>query len=183
MTTMPINMLDGFGCSTCGGTCLGAVSDYDKITIGGKTYTVNQIIDKTVTAGRETKAYSHNKGGAQVVATIKAGQPIGIVASYARPEQADGRSWLMFESSYNKVYWVPNEAVASTGLKEQGTKTVAEEIREEQDKKNRETDPLGYYLKKYGFPALIIIGAIIIVNGAAKEGIKAVINKKIKSST
>lgn len=183
MNTMPINMLNGLGCDTCGGTCLGAVTDYDQITIGGKVYTVNQIIGKTVTAGKETKVYSHNKGGGTVLATIKSGQPIGIVYSYARPEQADGRSWLMFESNTGKIYWVPNEAVAATGLKEQGTKTVVEEIKEEQDKKQREEDPISYYVKKFGIPAILIIGAIIIVNGAAKETVKGVISKKMKSST
>lgn len=183
MTTMPITMLNGFGCNECAGSCLGAVSDYDQITIGGKIYTVNQIIGKTVVASRETKAYSNNKGAGAVVATIKAGQPIGIVYSYARPEQADGRSWLMFESNTGKIYWVPNEAVGATGLKEQGTKTVTEEIKEEQEAKQRAEDPLGYYLKKYGLPALLILGAIIVINGAAREGVKAVVNKKVKSST
>jgi hypothetical protein len=183
MQTMPITMLDGFGCNQCGGTCLGAVTDYDQITIGGKVYTVNQIIGKTVTAGRDTKVYSNNKGAGAVLATIKSGQPIGIVYSYARPEQADGRSWLMFESNTGKIYWVPNEAVAATGLKEQGTKTVTEEIKEEQEKKAREEDPLGYYLKKYGLPAILIIAAAFIIKGAAQEGVKAVVNKKVKSST
>lgn len=183
MTTMPINLLNGFGCPSCGETCLGAVTDYDQIAIGGKLYTVNQIIDKTVIASRETKAYSNNKGAGTVLTTIKAGQPIGKVYSYARPEQADGRSWLMFESTGGKFYWVPNEAVAGTGLKEQGTKTVVEEVKEEQDKKEREDDPIGYYIKKFGFTAILIIGGIIIANGVAKESVKGIINKKVKSST
>lgn len=172
-------MLNGLGCAQCGGTCLGAVTDYDQITIGGKVYTVNQIIGKTVTAAKETKAYSNNKGAGTVVATIKAGQPIGIVYSYARPDQADGRSWLMFESG-TKVYWVPNEAVSASGLKEQGTKTVVEEIKEEKAKKEREEDPLSYYIKKFGVPALLIAGAIVIANTMAREGVKKVLDKKSK---
>jgi hypothetical protein len=181
-------MLNGLGCSSCGNTCgtlkgFGAATDYDQITIGGKLYTVNQIIGKTVTAARETKAYSNNKGAGSLVATIKAGQPIGIVYSYARPEQADGRSWLMFESNAGKIYWVPNENVSGSGLKEQGTKTLVEEVKEEQAKKEREEDPFSYYIKKFGIPAILIIGAIVIANGVAKEGIKAAINKKKTSTT
>lgn len=180
---MPITMLNGLGCSSCGGSCgttlrgLGAVTDYDQITIGGKVYTVNQIIGKTVTAAKETKAYSNNKGAGAVVASIKAGQPIGVVYSYARPEQADGRSWLMFESNLGKIYWVPNEAVSGSGLKEQGTKTVAEEIKEEKAQKERQEDPISYYIKKFGLPALLIVGAIVIANGVAKESVKAAITK------
>ncbi|MGL6121690.1 MAG: hypothetical protein ACRC1W_01375 [Shewanella sp.] len=175
---MPITMLNGFGCGPCGGTCLGAVVDYDQITVGGKKYTVNQIIGKNVVAGKETKAFSGNRGTPRVVATIKAGQPIGIVASYARPQQADGRSWLMFESGYNTVYWVPNEAVSDAGLKEQGSKTVSQEIKEEQEAKKRQEDPVGYYIKKYALPALLIIGVIVIVGGVAKESAKAYVTKK-----
>lgn len=181
MNGMPITMLNGLGCMQCGGSCsLGAVADYDQITIGGKTYTVNQIIDKTVVAGKDVTLYSNPSGKGSVVGTVKSGQPIGIVYSYIKPSNAtsDGRSWLMFETTYNKFFYVPNEAVSGTGLKEQGTKTVVQEIKEEEAERLRKEDPAGYYLKKYALPALLIIGLIVIVGGIAKEGTKAYIEKK-----
>lgn len=183
---MPVTMLDGLGCGQdMGCACqkngfnLGEVKDYDLITIGGKTYSANQIIGKTVTAARETKVYSNAKG-TRVVGTVKAGQVIGKVSSYilASSPNSDGRSWLMFDDGVNFTF-VPNEAVSGSALKDQGTKTVAEEVKEEEEKKAREDDPWGYYIKKYGLPALLIIGAVIIANGVAKESVKAVIQKKL----
>lgn len=178
MNGMPITMLNGCGCAKCD---LGAVADYDQITVGGKKYTVNQIIDKSVVASKETKLYSNASGTGTVVGTVKAGQPIGIVYSYIKPNQAssDGRSWLMFESTYNKFFYVPNEVVSGSGLKEQGIKTVTEEIKAEELAKERQADPFAYYIKKFGVPALLIVGAIIILNGVAKESVKGLINKKV----
>jgi len=139
---------------------LAAVSDYDQIKISGKTYTVNQILDKNLFASVDTKLY---KGDFKtVVGTVKAGQPIGIVYSYLRPDQADGRSWLMFETSYLKFFFVPNEVASGTGLKDQGTLTVSEEIKQEQLEQQKESDPVGYYLKKYGLPVLLIGGGIFL---------------------
>lgn len=165
------NELNGLGCA-CQGNGMGAVSDYDQIKIGGKTYSVNQIVDKTLIAATDTKLYSNAKGSGTVVGTVKAGQPIGIVYSYLRPEQTDGRSWLMFEKSYNNFFFVPNEAASSGSLKEQGTLTVSEEIKKEQDELLRKTDPVGYYLKKYGLPVLLIGGGIYLAATYGKEFIK-----------
>lgn len=173
----------GCGCGDCNGSHgMGAVSDYDQIKIGGKTYTVNQIIDKNIVASVDTKLYSGPRSTATIVGTVKAGQPIGIVYSYLRPEQADGRSWLMFETSYNKFFYVPNEVASGTGLKDQGTLTVSEEIKKEQEKLEKENNPVGFYLKKYGLPVLLIGGGIYL---AATYG-KAFIQGKLaqpKSST
>ena len=176
---MTITMLSGLGCHCTPAhqvNGLGATTDYDKITVGGKTYTANQLVDKTVIAAKDTKLYSNSSGTGAVVGVVKAGQPIGVVYSYIKPNQgsSDGRSWLMFESStYNKFYYVPNEAASSSGLKEQGTKTLDQEVKEEEEKKEKDENPVGFYLKKYGLPALLIIGGIVIVGGIAKEAVKA----------
>lgn len=146
---------------------LGSVTDFDQIKIGGATYTVNQIIGKTLIAKVDTKVYSGTRGTPTVVGVVKAGQPLGIVWSYLRPEQADGRSWLMFESSYTpgtaaKVYYAPNEAASGSGLKDQGTLTVAQEIKKEQEEEMRRNSPVEYYLRKYGFKVLLIGGGIYV---------------------
>ena len=171
--------LMGLGCD-CQRPMLGAVSDYDKIMIGGKTYTVNQIIGKTLIASKDTKLYSGVKGTPSVVGTVKAGQPIGVVFSYITPDRADGRSWLMFESSYipgtaAKVYYAPNEVASGSGLTEQGTLTLEEERKREEEERQKQNDPVGYYLKKFGLPVLLIGGGIYL---AATYG-KAFIQGKL----
>lgn len=186
MNTIPVTMLNGLGCAcnnkpVMGFRGFGAVSDYDTITIGGKTYTVNQLIDKTIIAAKETKLYSNPSGKGTVVGTVKAGQPIGKVYSYIKPNNttSDGRSWLMFDSStYNKSYYVPNEAASGAGLKEQGTKTVTEELKDEADKKLKDESPLEYYIKKYAGKIILIGGAIYIGSIIVKESFKAATKKK-----
>lgn len=187
LSGMPITMLNGLGCPDCGGTCkpLGSVIDYDVIRIGGGNYTANQIVDKTIVANRETKLYSNASGKGTVVGVVKIGQPIGKVYSYLKPsnKSTDGRGWLMFESSYNKAFYVPNENVANTGLKEQGTLTLTEEKKVEDDAKLKDESPMEYYIKKYALKGVLIIGAIIIVGGLVKESAGKLIDKKVKPTT
>lgn len=173
--------LYGLGCECQKvNNAFGAVSDYDQIQIGGKTYTVNQIIGKTLIAAKDTKLYSGVKGTPSVIGTVKAGQPIGVVFSYITPDKADGRSWLMFESSYvpgtaAKVYYAPNEVASGSGLTEQGTLTLEQERKKEEEERQKQNDPVGYYLKKYGLPVLLIGGGIYL---AATYG-KAFIQGKL----
>lgn len=166
--------LSGLG---CGCQQLGSATNYDQIKIGGTTYSVNQIIGKTLIAKVETKLYSGAKGTPSVIGTVKAGQPLGIVWSYLRPEQADGRSWLMFDSN-GRFFFVPNEAATNTGLKDQGALTLKDEIKKEQQEEERRNDPVGYYLKKYGLPVLLIGGGIYL---AATYG-KAFIQGKLSQA-
>ncbi len=177
---IPIQMLNGLGCS-CSSQIpkgFGSTTDYDQITIGGKVYSANQILDKTIVAGKDTKIYSGVNGTPTVLGTIKAGQPIGIVFSYLRPEQGGGRSWLMFETSYNKYFYVPNEAASATGLISQGVKTVKEEVKQEEVDKLKEESPVEYYLSKYGTKAILIVGGIVIAVAFGKEVIKGLLSKK-----
>lgn len=184
---VPMQTMDGrtvytkpgaLGCPDCGGGCgMGAVSDYDQITIGGKTYTVNQIIDKVITANREVTAYS--SPGGKALFKIQAGEPIGRAFSHLRPDQSkDGRAWLMFEKSYNDYFFVPADGAASKPLEEQGALTVHEEIKKEQEELERQNNPVGYYLKKYGLPALLIVGGIVVLSGVAKETVKGAFTKQ-----
>ncbi len=170
----------GLGCPDCGGKCLGAVNDYDIIRVGGGNYTANQIVDKTIRANKETKLYSNTSGKGTVVGTVKAGESIGKVYSYLRADQSgDGRSWLMFESStYNKYYYVPNEAVSSTGLKEQGSLTIDAELKAEADAKLKEESPIEYYIKKYAIKVIIAVGVIVLSKTLVVEGIKKIGSSK-----
>jgi len=139
---------------------LGVVADYDQITISGKRYTANQILDKTLTASNSiVKTYSRPKGG-RLISEVKPGQIIGKVISYIRASspQSDGRGWLMFENSYGDYFFAPDEAVSGKTLPEQGAKTVSQEIKEEKDKEQKENEPIVYYFKKIAVPVLIVGG-------------------------
>lgn len=194
MNKMLITMLNGLGCQSCGGTCgqkpmtglrgicgFGAVANYDIIRIGGGNYTTNQILDKTIFANRDTNLYSNTSGKGKIVGVVKAGQPIGVVYSYLKPTDSstDGRGWLMFTGSkYLQAYFVPDESVSATGLKDQGTLTVSEEVKAEQDAKLKQDSPMEYYIKKYGTKAVLIIGGIIVAVSLGKELIKDSVTRR-----
>jgi len=142
---------------------LGDPANYDQIMIGGKTYSADQILDKTVVAARDTTLYRNTKA-TNVYTIIKAGQPIGKVDSYlkASSPNTDGRAWLQFWSSSQGYYYAPNEAVSGAGLKDQGTKTVKEEVKEIENQKLKDDNPTLYYAKKIALPAVLLVGAIVI---------------------
>jgi hypothetical protein len=155
---------------------LGEVANYDQITIGGKQYSVNSIVGRGVslTAAKATKIYAGTHGGSKVIATIKAGQQIGSPESYVRADQsADGNSWLMFYGSQTSVitgqnpnasgaFFVPNESVDPSQLKNQGVLTAEQEIKKEQEEKLKADNPVLYYAKKIALPALIGVGLIVV---------------------
>jgi hypothetical protein len=181
---LPIQMLNGLGCD-CQNKPMamgfGAVSDYDVIRIGGVDYSANQIVDKIITASKDVTVYRslYNDTGKF---NVKAGQPIGKVFSYLRADNAanpTGKIVLIFESAYNQDFYLKDDgAVSQSALKDQGTLNVKQETQLEQDAQKKEDDPVGYYLKKYGVPALLIIGGIVIVGGVAKTAVGAAISRR-----
>ena len=65
-----------------------------------------------------------------------------------------------------------NEALSKNSVADQGIKTLDQQVKEEQDQAARDADPLGYYLKKYGLPALLIGGGIFLAATYGKEFLK-----------
>ncbi len=189
--------LPGLGCPECGGTCaqkpgvvlhgfrgLGDVANYDQITVGGKRYSVGEIMDKTMYAENDVPVYSKTATAPLNWKTpayiVKKGQAIGRVFSYLKPSTDHGAALMFYPKTDGASYYyvIDNDKISSSAIKEQGVQTVAEQVKEEQDKKLREDDPVGYYLKKYGLPALLIIGGIIIVGKIGGAAVSSAIARK-----
>lgn len=185
--SMPITMLNGLaGRTTLGCACdappsvLGAVADYDIITIGGKQYSANQVVDKQIVASKDVTLYpSLFKEDGKF--TVKAGQTIGTVFSYLLPSAKSnptGRVVLQFERGYNQYYWLKDDrAVSTVALKDQGSLTLTDERKAEAEKLEKENDAVGYYLKKYGLPVLLIGGGIYLAATYGKAFITAKLSK------
>jgi hypothetical protein len=159
---------------------LGAVADYDIIVISGKQYTANQLVDKNIIAAKDVTVYpSLFKDDGKF--TIKAGQSIGRVISYLLATSSSnptGKIALMFETAYGKYFWLKDDrAISQQALKDQGTKTVDQEVKEEVQKAEKDNDPVGYYLKKFGLPALLIGGSIYLAATFGKEFISGKLKK------
>lgn len=173
----------GLGCNcqnlipVLGARSMGAITDI--VTIGGNQYSINQILDKNIIATRDTQTYSRPGGTKKSI--VKAGQSIGQVYSYIKASSAsspDGRTWFQFDNGYLDYFFVPDEAVTATGLKDQGVMTVAEQVKAEADEKARIEDPIGYYVSKW-LPRVLVIGGIIYLAGTyGKEFIKDKVLKK-----
>lgn len=170
---------NNLGCN-CQNIALGAVSDYDVITVGGQQYSTNQILDKQLIAKAATPLY--HSDFKTPFRTVAAGQPIGVVYSYLKPSGSTGKSALMLydNTQYTGTpYYVLNEAQIDTqALQDQGTLTVSQEIQAEQDKLAQQNDPVGYYLKKFGLPALLIAGGVLLAATFGREFIKDKVLKK-----
>jgi hypothetical protein len=174
---LPVTMLNGLGCNCDKNLLLngiGAVANFDIITIGGKRYSVNQILDKYLIAAKPTPVYSSGFDNSKPKYTVNTNQPIGKVTSYLLPKPGRSSTWLEVQTNAGYFY-VKNESIggAVTTLKEQGAITVSEEIKAEKEKAEREDNPVGYYLKKYGLPALLIGGGIYLAATYGKEIIRA----------
>lgn len=152
---------------------LGVITDYDVIIIGGKKYSAKELYEKTPTvfAGSDVRVYSNPSDGGFKYVT-KAGNPIGKYYSYLLPTASRPDGWIELQTGPSTFVFVKNEALSKTSVADQGLKTLDQQVKEEQDQADRDADPYGYYLKKYGLPALLIGGGIYLVATYGKEFIK-----------
>lgn len=154
---------------------LSGALDYDLITIAGKQYSANQIVDKTIVASRDVTLYPSLFSDAGKF-TVKAGQAIGKVFSFLLPSSKSnptGKVVLQFEREYNKYYWLKDDnAISVPALRDQGTVTLKDELAQEAEEEKRQNDPISYYIEKYGFKVLLIGGAIYLAATFGKEFLK-----------
>lgn len=163
----------GCACQERAALRLGAVTDYDVIVIGGQKYSAKELYEKTPTvfAGSDVRVYSATNEGSFKYLT-KAGNPIGKYYSYLLPTASRPDGWIELETGPNTHVFVKNEALSKNSVADQGIKTLDQQVKEEQDQAARDADPLGYYLKKYGLPALLIGGGIFLAATYGKEFLK-----------
>lgn len=167
------------GCACEKRPFLGAVADYDIIMIGGEKYSASELYAKAPTLFAEksdVRVYS-NPSEAGFKYITKKGNPIGKYTSYLLPKAGRPDAWVELQTGPSTYVYVRNEALSSGDLKEQGVATVEQQVKEEQDRLAREADPVGYYLKKFGLPALLIGGGIYLAATYGKELIKGKILK------
>lgn len=167
----------GIGCPDCDGGCNmdGLASDptlYDTITVGGKQYSANQLVDKNLIAAGTVPAYLASDFTKPFI-TFKAGDLIGNVYSYINPTQQTainaGSPLLMFYTSDNRPYFVKDDSAINTqALKDSGSMTVAEETAANQAAQDKANNPIEYYFKTYGLKILLIGGGIYTVVQIAK---------------
>ena len=151
---------------------LGALVDYDILTVGGEQYSANQLLDKNIVAKTDVLLYPNLFNGTGKF-LVKKGQSIGKAFSYLTASSKNnptGRVVIQFykPSTSGSYFWLKDDkAVSTDALASQGTKTVGQEVQEEKDKAEKESDPVLYYAKKIGVPVLkwgvgIYVGVVVI---------------------
>jgi hypothetical protein len=136
------------------------------------TYTISEIIGKTLYAKKEVPLYKNSLATTKPYAVVKPGNYIGVLWSWV---EQDNIIWLIFKYGANGQFLVKMEPglIDTSNLAEQGVKTVEQEKKADDQKKLLEsgfTGKLEYFIQKYG---LYLIGAII-----AGQAIKGYLSKK-----
>lgn len=99
------------------------------------TYSVADLIDKTMIAAGTVPVYLHANDTAQPAYTVSAGQPIGVLYSWLAADPSQGRSelWFMFWPQNQDPYytkWGPDmynfNALEAQGLMTDEQKAAAE---------------------------------------------------------
>jgi hypothetical protein len=164
----------------CQQHALGAVTDVVKL--GGRTYSIDQLLDKVLVASGPIRVY--DRPGGNVMFTVSSGQSVGKIYSFNRPSATNGgQFWLQFDhptakwpNGVPKAAWITSDSYVDTRVLEtQGTQTLKQQMEAEKEKAERQEDPVSYYLKKFGLPVLLIAGGIYT---SVQLG-KTVIEKKL----
>lgn len=125
----------------------------------GTTYSVSQVIDKTLIALVDTPVYKLPLDSQQPFATVKAGQPVGVVFSWLDPSAERSVLYWMFYTSDGKAYYAKNlpGQYDVNSLRQQGVLTTQEVIAAEQAKNNTWYENI---ISKYGG---YVLGTIVLV--------------------
>jgi len=143
------------------------------------TFNALQILDKTLYSKKNLIAYMGSPGSTNTF-KIAPNQMIGRVYSYVYPKDKSAVYWMFFtgnDSKNGKVFYVPHEegAFDLKVLKEQGTKTVEQQVQEKQDKEDLENKgTFRYYVDKWAAPVAVGTGILYI----AGQVIKVAFNDK-----
>jgi hypothetical protein len=132
------------------------------------TFNISNLIDKPLTAKVATKLYRTANDTAKNYASVAAGQPLGTLFSYIKPNENTKNLWFMFYDSNNKPYYVKytTNLISATALNKAGVKDVTKEVKEAEKKKEfEEKGAIRFYIEKY---APYIIGAIFLIPIAKK---------------
>jgi hypothetical protein len=113
------------------------------------TYSVDDIVGKTLIARKPVQIKRFPQNSAPVVYTVPAGQPIGTVYSWV---QTDGNIWWMYLDDKGKTYYTKHQAgyYDIKSLEAQGT--VALETVQDEQKKSE--SPIAYYLERWTKPLI-----------------------------
>lgn len=160
------------------GTTVYDPKGFDIITVGGKQYTADQLLDKQLIASGSVNLYKSDLK--TVIRTVKSGQVIGFIYSYRKASQTpNGHVVLMVydNAGYNGTpyYVIDDAAISTSALKSQGTLTVSQQQDAYQAQQDAEANPVTSFLKNYGLKIGLSIAAVY----AAVQLGKAVIEKKL----
>jgi hypothetical protein len=98
-----------------------------------KSYSVADILDKTLIVKTNTNARSYPSLNAPILRVFKTGEVAGVPYSYVT---RDGVIWFMFDDVLTKKpYYISSAAISGFNLQEQGVKTTEEKAKEEEEKK------------------------------------------------
>jgi hypothetical protein len=131
-------------------------------------FSADQVIGKTLVAQKRINVRTLPETTATVLFITEPGQTVGTVYSYV---QRSGKVWWQIELSDKKSGWCQHNQgwYSLRALKQQGAKTVSEQVKEKEEKEKSLTDkfgdffaPTGTFLK-YAIPiGAFIIGFILI---------------------
>lgn len=135
------------------------------LQIGSSIFRLVDLYAKTIYATRELKVYA-TPSGKKIVATIKAGEPIGTIRGYY-PKGRNGavNNFIIVGPNSKEIFFVPYSAsnFSETKLKQQGTKTQ-QELVTDQEKENQP-----WYIKLSGqivpWVAVGVLGYLFLKNG------------------
>lgn len=189
---MPITMLNGthgLGCSCQSVPAFSGVAAYDFITIGGKQYSAGQLVGKDLLVTNDVYLYqglSHDNGKI----LVKAGQSAGKVYSYLQPGGTNTTGKVVLgidrvrpDTGAPWIYWLKDDnAISQSALKDQGTLTVEQQVKQEQEEQQKENSPIEYYVSKYATKVLLIgVGAYAAVE-IGKQLIKSKASKTLQTA-
>jgi len=128
------------------------------------TYSVSDILDKTLIAKIKTPVYSDASDTAQPIGYVVPGQPIGVVYSYLNPKEGRSDFWWMFYENNGKTYYTPHKKgqFDVSALRAQGV--ISTEEKTEIAKAEAET--ITQKVEKYGkyiLAGIFTLGAFSII--------------------
>lgn len=141
-------------------------------------YNAGDIVGKTLIATKTVYIYRNPSEGSEIIGTVKAGQPVGVVYAWLAPSAALGRSvlWWSFFPQSGQYFYTPHieGAFDVVALNQQGVISTTEKT--EKEKQEAEKANRTWY-ENVLRTALPWLAGIVIISAAVPGIVKGVFKK------
>lgn len=138
------------------------------VSFDGILFPASQLLDRTLIARVPVQVYSGSSLGVNPIATVNAGNPIGVIYSYVGGQPGSDLYWMFLRPDGSAYYVRHQSNIFNVSLlQQQGVLSVEQEIEQQQQQQDQffpGLDLPSFDLGNVAILAGVVLGGLILLN-------------------